>query len=137
MFLAGYAYSPRYLLRAGFTPLWCCQSERAYPHVSRRITSHVIVHPRLTSPRPNLSFLANEPWRRAKDSWTDRERRNLTPTDVALGAKRSGKGGRGWRTKPGGSKVFVAPARGAGATVVASGQAAFRMSMSGRKKRVG
>ncbi|CAN0236915.1 unnamed protein product [Ectocarpus fasciculatus] len=29
---------------------------------------------------------------RAKDSWTDRERRNLTCTDIALGAKRKGSG---------------------------------------------
>lgn len=77
---------------------------------------------------------------RAKDSWTDRERRNLTSTDVALGAKRKGRGGgrRGWKTKAGGSKVFVAPGRGGGA-VVSSGQAAFRLfeggGGDGRKKR--
>lgn len=79
---------------------------------------------------------------RAKDSWTDRERRNLTSTDVALGAKRKSRGGsRGWKTKASGSKVFVAPGRGGGAAVVSSGQAAFRSSKGfvggdgGKKKR--
>lgn len=68
---------------------------------------------------------------RAKNSWADRERRHLTATDVALGAKRksSGKGnGRGWRTRADGAKVFVAATRG-GTAAVAKGQAAFRMSL--------
>ncbi|CAM9966630.1 unnamed protein product [Scytosiphon promiscuus] len=67
---------------------------------------------------------------RAKDSWTDRERRNLTCTDIALGAKRKSRGGRsrGWKTKAGGSKVFVETGGG----VVATGRAAYRKSKRGR-----
>lgn len=79
--------------------------------------------------------------RRAKDSWTDRERRNLTFTDVALGAKRKkarGGGGRGWKTKAGGGKVFVASGQRGGG-VAASGRPASKVSKSGaaggRKKR--
>ncbi|CAM9768871.1 unnamed protein product [Pylaiella littoralis] len=73
---------------------------------------------------------------RAKDSWTDRERRNLTSTDVALGTKRKGRGRGGWRTKAG-SKVFVASGRGG--SVVASGQAAFKISKGGggKKRKIG
>ncbi|CBJ27864.1 hypothetical protein Esi_0086_0040 [Ectocarpus siliculosus] len=45
---------------------------------------------------------------RAKDSWSDRERRNLTCTDIALGAKRKGRGRGGgprrWKTKARGTK---------------------------------
>lgn len=86
----------------------------------------------------------SDPPCRAKDSWTDRERRNLTCTDIALGAKRKSRGGggrsRGWKTKAGGSKVFVE----AGSGVVASGRAAYRKTKRGggggggvRKKRRG
>eukprot|EP00752_Nemacystus_decipiens_P003914 g3588.t1 len=73
---------------------------------------------------------------RAKDSWTDRERRNLTSTDVALGAKRKSRGGgrRGWKTKAGGSRVFVAPGRGSGAAVP-SGLFKGDGGGDGRKKR--
>ncbi|CAM9124191.1 unnamed protein product [Ectocarpus sp. 12 AP-2014] len=45
---------------------------------------------------------------RAKDSWSDRERRNLTCTDIALGAKRKGRGRGGgprrWKAKARGTK---------------------------------
>ena len=70
---------------------------------------------------------------RAKDGWTIRTKRNLTITDIALGAKRKTQGGRGWKTTLGGGKVFVAPSQGRPA-LVATGQKAFKMSMSRRKK---
>lgn len=84
---------------------------------------------------------------RAKDSWTHRERRNLTSTDIALAStRRKAKRPRGWRTEAGGGKVFVAPSSGGarggarggvrgGATVLASRQATRRTSMRGRSKR--
>ncbi len=86
----------------------------------------------------NLRRLANP--HRAKDGWTDRERRNLTFTDVALGAKRKvrGGGGRAWRgrTKAGGSKIFAASGQGGGA-VAAGGRAASRAPKGGGRKKRG
>lgn len=67
---------------------------------------------------------------RAKDSWTDRERRNLTCTDIALGAKRKGRGrgggSRRWKTKARGTKGPGSSGLGRG-RAAANGQAAFRM----------
>ncbi|CAM9742668.1 unnamed protein product [Ectocarpus sp. 4 AP-2014] len=66
---------------------------------------------------------------RAKDSWSDRERRNLTCTDIALGAKRKGRGRGGgprrWKTKARGTKGSGSTGLGRG-RLAASGQAAFR-----------
>ncbi|CAB1117645.1 unnamed protein product [Ectocarpus sp. CCAP 1310/34] len=67
---------------------------------------------------------------RAKDSWSDRERRNLTCTDIALGAKRKGRGRGGgprqWKAKALGTKGSGSTGLGRG-RLAASGQAAFRM----------
>lgn len=85
---------------------------------------------------------------RAKDSWTHREKRNLTSTDIALAStRRKAKRPRGWRTEAGGGKVFVTPSSGGarggardGARGGARGSAATltrgqATSMRGRSKR--
>lgn len=70
---------------------------------------------------------------RAKDSWTYRERRSLTSTDIALASTRKTKRPRGWRTQAGGGKVFVSSSRGGARGGARGGE--LTVSKGGRSKK--